>query len=105
MNSEIMIVSVSGVAEQPALLRHVAEARARRGVHRLPAPSDVAAVGREHAEHDPHRGRLTGAVGADEAVELAGRDGERDPVERDDVAVASREVRQLQHLLRSIDAA
>ena len=46
------------------------------------------AVGREHAEDDPHRRRLAGPVGADEAEHLARRDGEADTVERDPVAVA-----------------
>jgi hypothetical protein len=86
---------------QPALLRHVAEARARRGVDPPAAPAHLAAVGREHAEHDPHRRGLAGAVGSDEAEELARRDGERDPVERDDVAVAAGEVGQLEHPARS----
>ena len=67
------------------------------------APAHLAAVGREHAEHDPHRGRLAGAVGPDEAEQLAGLDGERDAVERDDVAVAAREIGQLEHPRRSTD--
>ena len=51
----------------------------------------------QHAEDDPHRRRLAGAVGADEAEQLPRLDGERQPVERDDVAVPPRQVRHLQH--------
>ena len=62
---------------QPALLRHVAEAPAHRGVDGPVAPADLAAVGLEHAEDDPHRGGLAGAVGADESEQLSWLDGER----------------------------
>ena len=57
---------------QPALLRHVAEPRASGRVDRPALPADLAAVGLEHAEHDPHRRRLARAVRPDEAEELAG---------------------------------
>jgi hypothetical protein len=97
------LVAHAHLRVQPALLRHVAEARPRGGVHPLSAPAHLAAVGREHPEHDPHRRRLAGAVGPDEAEQLAGRDGERDPVERDDVAVAAGEVGQLEHHARSTE--
>jgi hypothetical protein len=82
---------------QPALLRHVAEAGARVEIDRPAAPAHLAAVGLEHAEDDPHRRRLAGAVRADEAEELARLDLEREPVERDDVAVAARQFDHLEH--------
>jgi hypothetical protein len=72
-----------------ALLGHVAEAPAHRGVDRPALPADLAAVGLEHAQHDPHRRRLAGPIGADEAEELPRLDRERQPVERDRLAVAA----------------
>ena len=50
-----------------ALLGHVADPPAPPGADRLAAPEDLAGVGGEHPEDDPHQGRLAGAVGADEA--------------------------------------
>ncbi len=61
---------------QPALLGHVAEARAHLGVHGPALPAHLAAIGGEDPEHDAHRGGLALAVRAHEAEELAGGDGE-----------------------------
>jgi hypothetical protein len=82
---------------QPALLRHVAEAGAGGGVDRGAVPAHRAAVGVEHAEHDPHGGRLAGPVRADEPAHPAGRPRERHIVERDEVAEAPRQSVQLEH--------
>ena len=65
-----------------------------RGRSRIDAAleQDVAAVGRvEAAEAIEERG-LAGAVGADQAGDLAGKDVEGDAVERDDAAEADRDV-------------
>jgi hypothetical protein len=43
---------------------------------------DLSRVGPQEAEDDPDGGGLAGAVGAEEAVHLAGGDGEVEPVER-----------------------
>ena len=56
---------------QAALLGQVAPGRAREAVALDAAPGDPAGVGLEHAERDPHRRRLAGAVGAEEAEHLA----------------------------------
>ncbi len=58
---------------QAALLRHVAEAATHLGVHGSAAPADLAGVGLQHAEGDPHRRGLAGAVRTDEAHHLARR--------------------------------
>ena len=47
----------------------------------------LAAVGRSQALEDLDRRRLAGAVRAEQAEDLAGRDVEVDPVDRPDVAV------------------
>jgi len=73
---------------EPALLRHVAEAGARRGIDLAAAPANRARVRLEHAEDDPHGRRLAGAVRPDEAEHLAGGDGEGHAVQRRDVAEA-----------------
>ena len=82
---------------QAALLGHVAERPLHLAGDRLAAPAHVAGVGLQHAERDPHRRRLAGTVGADEADDLALGDVERQAVERDRLSVASRHVAQLQH--------
>ena len=56
---------------QAALLRHVAEPAARLGVDWSPEPPHLARVRLQHAEGDPHRGRLAGAVRTDEPDHLA----------------------------------
>jgi hypothetical protein len=50
---------------------------------------DLAGVGLQHPQHDPHGGGLAGAVGTDEPEHLALGDGERQVVEGDQVAVAA----------------
>jgi hypothetical protein len=82
---------------QPSLLGHVAEPPPGTCVHRLALPADLAAIGLEDAQHDPHRRRLAGAVAADEADHLSGFDRERDAVERDGAVEAPRDVDQLEH--------
>jgi len=59
---------------------------------------DLAGIGFEDAEDDPHGGGLAGAVGPDEAEHLAFRDGEREFVEGDQVAVAAGQALQFQHV-------
>jgi hypothetical protein len=53
----------------------------RRRVARPVVPGHLARVGGEHAEDDPHGGRLAGAVGTDEPGHAARLDVKRDPVE------------------------
>ena len=54
-------------------------------------------IGGEHAEDDPHRGGLAGAVAADESREAAVADGEADVVEGEALAVALRDVVEFEH--------
>ena len=82
---------------QAALLGHVAEQALVLAGDRRAAPEHLAGVGLEHAEGDPHRGRLAGAVGPDEADDVARGDGERQVVERDGLAVAARQVAKFEH--------
>ena len=67
------LVADAHLRVQAALLRHVAEAAARRGVDRAALPEDLARVGLEDAEDDPHRGRLARAVRPHEAEHPARR--------------------------------
>ena len=85
----------SGTGRAPRACSRTARAVGR--VDRPALPADRAGVGRQHAEHDPHRGGLAGAVGADEAEHLAWRDGERQPVQGHHVAVAARQSVELEH--------
>jgi hypothetical protein len=73
------LVADAHLRVQAALLGHVAEAPAHRGVDRPALPAHLAAVGLEDAEHDPHRGRLARPVGADEAEEPARLDRKESP--------------------------
>ena len=73
---------------EAALLGQVAPRRPRQRPAVGAAPGHRPGVGREHAEDDPHRRRLAGAVRAEEAEHLAAGDLEREAVERDDVAEA-----------------
>src|SRR5699024_10136301 len=66
---------------EAALLRHVADPAALRGVEGTAVAEHLAAVGDEDPEDDAHRRRLAGAVGADESEDLTAVDGERDVVE------------------------
>ena len=66
---------------ETALLGQVAERPPRQIGRRLAVPGDGARVRPQDVEHDPHRGRLAGAVRAEEAEDLARLDGEADPVE------------------------
>ena len=65
-------------SSEPTWLQRVAQAAVG-----LAADQRGALVGRVEAEDHPHRGGLAGAVRADEAGDLPGRDGERHPVQRD----------------------
>jgi hypothetical protein len=62
---------------------------ARFVIHALSAPVDLAGVGHQHPEHDPHGGGLAGAVGPDEPEHLPLGDGERQVVDGDQVAAAA----------------
>ena len=79
------------VRAERQLLEHAAYAERVRALHRvgglgLAADRDRAAVGRGDAGEHVHQRRLAGAVVADEADALAGRDREVDAVERPDGA-------------------
>ncbi len=82
---------------QAALLGHVAEAAAVGVGERGAAEGHRAAVGREHAEDDPHRGGLAGAVAADESGEAAVADGEAHRIEGEALAVALGDVVEFEH--------
>ena len=62
-----------------------------------PCVEDLAGVGLQDAEGDPHRGGLAGAVGADEADDLAIGHRKRQSVERNRLAVAARQVAKFEH--------
>src|SRR5215218_8555649 len=83
---------------EAALLGHVAEAAAGLGVDRSATPADLAPVGLQHPQHDPHGGGLAGTVGSHEPEHLAFPHGEREVVQRDDVTVAAAQPLQLEHL-------
>jgi hypothetical protein len=82
---------------QAAFLRHVSEPAPDRGVDGATPPPHLPRVCLEHAERDPHRRRLAGAVASDETHDAAFRNGERDAVERDDVSEAAVQVDELKH--------
>ena len=58
---------------QAALLGQIAPRPPRQLADRPTVPADLAGVGPDDAEADPHRGRLAGTVGAEEAEDLARR--------------------------------
>ena len=68
------------VGVEQHLLGDVADQRLRRACG-APADQHLARAAGLEAEHDPHQRRLPGAVGADQAGELARPDRERDVVE------------------------
>ncbi len=81
---------------ETALLGDVAEPAPGHPVDGPSSPPDLAAVGFEHAEGDPHRGRLAGAVRADESDHGPLVDVEAHPVQRHDVAEPAAEIDQLE---------
>ena len=75
-------------AGQEGVERRLLQSRADRGAHlralrRHIIPGDAGAAGRRRQKRrqDVHRRRLAGAVRAEEAVDLSGRDTEVDPVD------------------------
>ena len=82
---------------EAALLGHVAEATAYPSVDGLAAPAHRTGVGREHAEGDAHRGGLARPVRPDEPHDAPLGHGERDVVERDEVAERAAQTGQLEH--------
>ena len=82
---------------EPALLRHVAEAAAVGGGDRALVPQHLTPVEPEQPHHHPHRGGLAGAVAADEARQLTGRDVERDVVHHRALAEATCQSPYLDH--------
>ena len=92
---ELELLQHDHAGVEAALLRHVAEGAARLRVDVRAAPAYFAAVEGDHADDRPHRGRLAGAIGAEEAEDLAGRHGERQPVQGDHIAVAPLQVEKL----------
>ena len=82
---------------ETALLGHVPEAAAIGCRDLGTVEGDRSGILREHAQHDAHRGRLAGAVAADEAGEAARPDVERHVVERESSSVALGDSGQLQH--------
>ena len=73
---------------KPALFRQVAHAIARGARLAAAEHLDLSFVRQENIENHPDRRRLAGAVRADEPVDRAGRDLEREPVDGDDRAEA-----------------
>ncbi len=93
------LVPHSHLLIEPSLFGHVPDPPADLVVHRPASPQDLAGVGLQHAEDDPHGGGLAGAVGADEAEHLPLGDGEGEVVEGDQVAVAAGQSVELQHVV------
>ena len=81
---------------QPPLLRHVADPPPLLRRDRTAAPENLTGIGGEDAEDDPHRRRLAGPVGTDEAEHLAGPDREGDVLQRGLLAIALAQPEQLQ---------
>ena len=81
---------------QAALLGQVAPRPARQLAGRPAVPADLAGVGTDDPETDPHRGRLARTVGAEEAEDLAPGDLEGETVEGDGRAEALRDVIDLE---------
>ena len=85
----------SGTARAPPACSR--SAPACRRVDGLAAPAHRAGVGLEHAEDDPHRGRLAGPVRPDEADIRPPATENAQVVERDQVAEARAQSVQLEH--------
>jgi hypothetical protein len=77
---------------EAALLGHVAEAALDLAFGAGAAPEHLARILLEHPECDAHGRGLAGAVGADEADNLTLWDDQREPVQRDRVAIAAVEI-------------
>jgi len=73
---------------EAALLGQVAPRSAGEGDVLGPHPCHAAGIGSEDVEHDSHRGRLAGAVRAEETEDPPRLDREADTVEGDDLAEA-----------------
>jgi hypothetical protein len=71
------------------VLGNVSDPMAQFVIPALSAPADLAGVGLQHPEHDPHGGGLARAVRADEPEHLPLGDGERQMVEGDQVTAAA----------------
>jgi hypothetical protein len=78
------LVQDGHVRVEASFFWHVAEQAAGLLGHRLAVPAHLARVEGDHAEDGPHGGGLARAVRPEEAEDLAGRDAERQPVQRDD---------------------
>jgi hypothetical protein len=81
---------------ETALFGDVAEPAPSNAVDDLASPPDLAAVGFEHTEGDPHGGRLARTVRADESDHGPLIDVEAHPVQRHDVAEPATEIDQLE---------
>ena len=81
-----------------ALGGHVAELPAHLGGDRRSVPRDLAAVDRDQVHHGAHRGRLAGAVRAEEPDDGAAADGEAHIIEGNDVTEALADVPNFEHL-------
>jgi hypothetical protein len=67
----------------------MSDAMARFVSHTLSAPVDLAGVGLQHPQDDPHGGGLPHAVGRNGPEHLLLGDGERQMVEGDQVTAAA----------------
>ena len=81
---------------EPSFLGHVAPGLPRPIAGRASGPGDGPGVRLQEAEDDAHRGRLAGAVGAEEPEHLAGSDRECDAIERLHIAESLPKVDDLQ---------
>ena len=81
---------------QAALLGHVADPPAGLEGQGHAQPAHRSGVGREHAQHHPHRRGLAGAVAPHEPEQLPGTDLEGQPVYGDGLAVPLRDVVDLE---------
>src|SRR5262249_1046953 len=90
---EVQVLGDREVSVEAVLLGHVPDrlAQARPGAFAEDAHLSGAAVRVEQARDDAHRGRLAGAVGADEPGELPLSALEREPRERADRTESARD--------------
>jgi hypothetical protein len=80
------------------VLGDVSDAMAQSVIHASSAPADLAGIGRQHPQHDPHSGGLARTVTADEPEHLSLGDGERQMIEGDQVTAAAGQTLEFRHV-------
>jgi hypothetical protein len=81
---------------EAALFGHVAEVQPCPAVDRRAAPAHLAAIGSDQPEDAAHGCRLAGTVGAEQSQHACRPHGQAAAVERDEVAVALRELDEIE---------